>query len=46
MTIVVRIISTIMVEDIMVFESNTVVLPTIVAGSCTGVEEGSVCVSV
>ena len=36
MTIVVRTINTIMVEDVMVFEINVLVLPTIVARSCNG----------
>ena len=36
MTIVVRTINTIMVEDVMVFEINVLVLLTIVAEGCTG----------
>ena len=40
MTIVVRTISTIMVEDVVESESNVLVLPTIVATPCTGWEKG------
>ena len=35
-----------MVEDIVLRGSNTVVLPTIVAEGCNGVEEGRVCICV